>query len=105
LQRVLNAAAIDPHFREDLGEVGHNNIHQFEEERLVETEIATVPDGASQDSAQDVAAAFVRRSDTVGNREAQTPDVIGDYAEGNITGILQRAAVFLPGELFQFAED
>ena len=83
-----STSSIVPLLRADLGKtVAHrasNDIDELEEKRFVKTERATVANGAAQDAAQDIAAAFVARLNAVGNREAQRADVIGDDAKRDV---------------------
>src|SRR6266478_730889 len=79
-------------FRTDLGEdVAHrfrNHIDKLEEEWFVKPERATIADGTAQDAAQNVAATFVGRDDSVGNRKRKRADVIRDHAKSNIDLLL-----------------
>ena len=60
------------------------HVHEFVEERFVETERTTVAHRATQDAAQDVTAPVVARLNAIGNRKAQRADVVGDDAEGDV---------------------
>ncbi len=73
-----------PDFREHLAHCLREHVHEFVEERFVETKRAAVSHGASQDAAQNVVAVGVAGLNPVPNREAQRADVVGDDAEGNI---------------------
>ncbi len=83
-QRFLDVLLLRADFGKDIAHRSGEDIDELEEERLVKSERASVADGAAQDAAQDVAAAFVARLNAVGDREAQRADVIGDDAEGDV---------------------
>src|SRR2546428_7088372 len=50
----------------------------------MEAKGAAVANRAPEDAAQDVTTSFIRRLDAICNSKAQSPDVIGNHAEGDI---------------------
>ncbi len=77
----------------------------MKEEGIFEAEDTTGTDGAAQDAAQNVAAAFVGWNDAIGNREGKAADMVGNDAEGDIDRIGHGAAVFFAAHLFQHPEN
>src|SRR2546425_6842503 len=71
-------------FRKDVAHRLRDNVDKFEEERFVKSEGATITHGATQNSTQNVTAAFVRRNDSVRDGEAQRADVISDDAKSDV---------------------
>ncbi len=81
----------------------------------MKAERAAVADRATQDAAEDVAAAFVARLDAVGNRETERADVVGDHAESDVYFLLlvfagaaggrKGARVSFAAELLDLIED
>ena len=67
-----------PKFRIFVTEDVHDRIDEAAEEHIADAEEAAETDGTTQDTAQDVAAAFVGRQDTVGDHDRNGPDVVGN---------------------------
>ena len=55
---------------------------------------------AAHDAAQDIAAAFIRRQDPIGNQEGRRPEMVGNDAEGGelVACGLRAIEVFLGGD-------
>src|SRR5438552_2578726 len=68
-------------FRADFGkDIAHrprNNIDKFEEEGFMKSQRTAITDRPTQYATQNVAAAFVRWNDLIGNGKAQRTNVIG----------------------------
>ena len=102
-------------FRKNIAHRFRDDIGQFEEKRIVKAEGAPVANRATQNATQNVTASFVRRNDSVGDREAKGTDVIGDNPKGDVdlfmiafTGssmFRKSRSVFLAAEFFQLVED
>ena len=56
-------------FGEDVAHRGGEHVHEFVEERFVETERTAITHRAAQDAAENVVAVGVAGLDAVGNRE------------------------------------
>src|SRR5205807_3664292 len=129
-QRFLDLGHLPAQFGKDISHRANEHVTQIEKKRFVESECSAITNSTTQDPAQDVAAAFVTRLNSVGDREAQRPDVICDNAEGDIDLFLfficraatpaarlfarqaerlpyngKRRSIFLSAQLFQFVED
>ena len=61
-----------------------DRFDQRHHERLVQAEVAAEEGGAPQQTAQDVAAAFIRRNNAVGDEEGDAAAMLGDDAHGPI---------------------
>jgi hypothetical protein len=70
-------------FAHDGGQIGD----QFVEEGGLATQLVAVADGAADDAAQHVAAAFVAGNDAVDDQEGTGADVVGDDLEGVVAGV------------------
>jgi hypothetical protein len=62
--------------------------HQLVEERRLLAQLVAVADGAADDAALHVAAAFVRRDHAVGHQEGGGADVVGDDAQRRVGQVL-----------------
>ena len=62
----------------------HDHVHDLIQERLVDAEELAVARRAAQQTAQHVAAALVRRQDTVRDHHDGGADVVGDDAQGHV---------------------
>src|SRR5204863_4890696 len=75
-------------FRADFGkDIAHrprHNIYKFEEEGFMKSQRTAITDRPTQYATQNVAAAFVRWNDLIGNGKAQRTNVIGDHAKRDI---------------------
>ena len=104
-----------PEFRENVAHRLRDHIDKFEEEGFVKAKCAAVTDCTTQDTAQNVSAAFVRWNNSVGNRKRKCPDVIGNHAESDVDLFLlvlasaflfrNRRAVFLTAEFFELVKN
>ena len=61
-----------------------NGVDDLIEERLIHAEELAVPGSSSEKTAQDIAAAFVGRQDTVADHEGRGADMVGDDAERDV---------------------
>mmetsp|Transcript_26999 Transcript_26999/g.46257 ORF Transcript_26999/g.46257 Transcript_26999/m.46257 type:complete len:567 (+) Transcript_26999:1285-2985(+) len=70
---------------ESVAEVGHHDRHQLGEEASRRGEhLLAVAHRAAQDTAQNIAAAFVTGHGTVGDGEGQGADVVSDHSVGHV---------------------
>ena len=60
-----------------------HRVDEAAEEQFFNSQQAAEADGAAQDTAQDVAAAFVGRQDTVADHDRNRPDVVGNDLHGH----------------------
>ena len=93
-------------------EVASYHVHELVEEWFVKSEIAPISNRPAKDTTQDVAATFVGWRNAIGNRKAETTDVVGDDAEGDVHFALfariirrQGAGALLAAQLLQLAKD
>src|ERR1051325_5600073 len=64
------------------------NVNQPIEKRFVKSERPSIADRGSQDAPQNVSPSLIAWLDTIGDRKAQSPDVIGDHPESHVSGEL-----------------
>ena len=81
----------------------HDHVHDLIQERLVDAEELTVARRAAQQTAQHVAAALVRRQDTVRDHHDGGADVVGDDAQGHVR--LVAVAIVRTGDLADLVGD
>ena len=79
-------------FREGPAHLAHQRRHQPVEQRIARTEEMGVAHGPAHDPAQDVAAAFIRRKDAIGDQEAGGAQMVGNHPVAGevLTGRPQR---------------
>ena len=82
--RLLHLLLAHADFRENLAHCLREHVRELMKERLVKAKRAAVTHGAAQDATKDISPSFVGRLNPVGDREAQSADVVGDDAEGYI---------------------
>ena len=78
-QHVHHAALAARQFGIGRAHLGDQVGHQLVEEGGARTELVAVADGAADDAAQHVAAAFVAGNDAVGDQEGAGADVVGQH--------------------------
>ena len=65
-----------PNFWKHIAHGVSEDIHELVEKRFLETEGATITDGAAQDAAQYVVAVVVAGLDAVGNGKTERPNMV-----------------------------
>ena len=93
LQHPLRVRAAALQLRIRLAHLRLQHRDQLVEERLLDAELVAVADGAADDPAQHVAAAFVGGQHAVDDEERAGADVIGDHAQR------ARAEIVVPASL------
>jgi hypothetical protein len=71
--------------------------HQLMKERLPTTERPAVANRAPEDAPQDIVAVGVARLDAIGDRKAESTNVIGDDTKGHVGGLLASGIESLEG--------
>src|SRR5205085_2418490 len=92
-QRFFDLGQLPAQFGKDIGHRANEHVTQIEKKRFVESQSPAVAYSPAQDTPKNVSAAFVARLNSVGDREAERADVIGDNAESDVNLFL-----FFPGE-------
>ncbi len=81
LEDALHARLLCDQFRIGTAHLFHQIGHHLVEERLARAELVAVADGAADDAAQHIAAAFVAGDDAVGDQEGTGADVVGQHLQ------------------------
>ena len=64
---------------------------------VLDSDEFSVPDGATHDFAQDIAAAVIGGNDPVADEESRRPGMVGDHPHGNVGGLV---AAIIPSGYF-----
>src|SRR5450830_172490 len=81
LEHALDVRLVLGEFREGFAHLGDQRRDDLVEEAAVGAQLVTVAAGATDDTAQHVATAFIRRQHAVGNQETAGTDVVGHHFE------------------------
>ncbi len=81
LQGAHHGVGLGRQFRVGMAHLLDQGRYQLAEERLANTQHPAVAQGAANDAAQDIAAAFVGRQHAVDDQERAGADVIGDHPQ------------------------
>lgn len=88
-QHIDHAVARFAQFGVGLAHFLDEIVHQLVEERGAAAQLVAVADGAADDPAQHVAAAFVARDHAVDDQERAGADVVGDHAQRVVGQVLR----------------
>ena len=81
---LFDEGFVFPRFRIFVAEDVQDRIDEACQEEVLNTQETAEADSTAQDTAQDVAAAFIGRQDTIGNHEGNGTDMVGNDLHGHL---------------------